>query len=274
MRRAAMAQPGKRQATGTEPTPPRRMKGGAPQIAVGLALLAALVVHDAAAQQKSERPTLVALYQTFHANPELSFHEVQSAARLAEELTALGAEVTVGVGGHGVVGVLRNGAGPVVMLRTDLDALPVAEETPLAFKSIRRATQDDGRWVGVMHACGHDVHMTNLIGAARELAKRRAEWSGTLVLIGQPAEERGAGARAMLEDGLFERFPKPDYALAVHVKSDLAAGTIAFSGSLYLLVLTDTRWFGAITPIGGTLLIVGWVALALRARPLEVSPST
>lgn len=177
---------------------------------------------------------LTELYRAFHAHPELSFFEEKSAARVAAELAAVGVEVTTGVGGHGVVGVLRNGTGPVVMLRSDLDALPVTEDTPLEFKSTRQTTQPDGRTVGVMHACGHDVHMTNLVGTARELAARRDEWSGTLLFVGQPAEERGAGARAMLEDGLFERFPKPDYALAVHVKSDLAAGSIAFAGGFML----------------------------------------
>ncbi len=213
----------------------RLARAFAPVLTFALALGLALPSRA----QESPRPTLVELYQAFHAAPELSFQEAQSAARVAAELAAVGAEVTPGVGGHGVVAVLRNGPGPVLMLRSDLDALPVTEDTPLAFKSTVRTVQPDGLEVGVMHACGHDVHMTNLVGAARELAARRAEWSGTLILIGQPAEERGAGARAMLEDGLFERFPKPDYALAVHVKSDMEAGSIAFAAG-YMLANVDS----------------------------------
>jgi len=176
---------------------------------------------------------LHALYRHLHAQPELSFDEAQTAARLAQELEAVGAQVTTGVGGHGVVGLLENGPGPVVMLRTDLDALPVTEETGLAYASRVRVAQPDGE-VGVMHACGHDVHITNLVGAARALTRHRERWRGTVVLIGQPAEERGAGAQAMLEDGLFERFPKPDYALAIHVKADLPAGQIAFAPGFML----------------------------------------
>lgn len=172
---------------------------------------------------------LASLYKTLHAAPELSYEEQQSAARFGDELEAIGVTVTRGVGGHGVVGVLENGSGPVLMLRSDLDALPVSEATGLAYASKVRVTQHDGQEVGVMHACGHDVHMTNLIGTARELAAKRDAWQGTLVFIGQPAEEVGGGAKAMLADALFDRFPKPDFALAVHVKSDLEAGAIALA---------------------------------------------
>ncbi len=207
--------------------------------ALGAGFLVSLALVAGPAWPQGERPSLEDLYKAFHAQPELSFEEAESAARMAGELSAVGAEVTTAVGGHGVVAVLRNGPGPTLMLRSDLDALPVTEDTPLAFKSTVRTTQPDGREIGVMHACGHDVHMTNLIGAARALAARRDEWGGTIVFIGQPAEERGAGARAMLEDGLFERFPRPDYALAVHVKSDMAAGTIAFAGG-YMLANVDS----------------------------------
>ena len=137
------------------------------------------------------------------------------------------------MGGHGVVALLENGTGPVLMLRTDLDALPVTEATGLPYASKVRVAQQDGE-VGVMHACGHDLHITNLVGTARVLAAHRDRGRGTAMFIGQPAEERGAGAQAMLEDGLFKRFPKPDFALAIHVKSDLAAGRIAFAPGFML----------------------------------------
>jgi hippurate hydrolase len=173
-----------------------------------------------------EYPSLEKLYIHCHANPELSFREEKTAARVAQELKALGLEVSTKVGGHGVVGVLRNGAGPTVLIRTDLDALPVKEQTGLPYASQVRTTNDFGVEVDVMHACGHDIHITSFVGAARALTQLRDRWSGTLVFIGQPAEERGSGARAMLKDGLFTRFPKPDYCLALHVSSDMAAGSV------------------------------------------------
>lgn len=168
------------------------------------------------------------LYRDLHRNPELSFQEQNTARRLADELRQAGFEVTQNVGGHGVVGVLKNGDGPTLLLRTDLDALPVAEQTGLPYSSKATATDDSGTEVPVMHACGHDVHITSLVGAARQLTKFKDRWSGTLVLIGQPAEERGAGAKAMLADGLFERFPKPDYCVAQHVAADMPAGTVGY----------------------------------------------
>jgi amidohydrolase len=173
-----------------------------------------------------EYASLERLYWELHANPELSFREEKTAARLAAELNALGVEVAVGIGGHGVVGVLRNGVGPTVLVRTDLDALPVKEQTGLRYASTARMTNDAGIEVDVMHACGHDIHITSLVGTARLLTRFKDHWSGTLVFIGQAAEERGAGARAMLKDGLFTRFPKPDFCLALHVNPELAAGTI------------------------------------------------
>jgi len=173
---------------------------------------------------------LLALYRDLHAHPELSLHEVRTAARIADELERSGFSVTRAVGGHGVVAVLTNGTGPTVLIRSDLDALPVEERTGLAYASTQTAKDDSGREVSLMHACGHDVHMTVLVGTARELARQRAAWSGTLVLIGQPAEERGLGAKAMLDDGLFERFPRPDFNLALHVSAELAAGTLAVMG--------------------------------------------
>jgi len=171
---------------------------------------------------------LLILYSEFHSQPELSFQEVKTAARLADAWRDCGVEVTTGVGGHGVVGLLENGPGPVVMLRADLDALPVIERTGLAFASRVHTVNEDGGEVGVMHACGHDVHMTNLIGVACYLAANQSLWKGTVMLLGQPAEERGAGARAMLDDGLFERFPKPDFAVALHVSPIMATGQIGY----------------------------------------------
>jgi hippurate hydrolase len=181
------------------------------------------------ARVAEEYPTLFALYQHLHANPELSLHEAKTAARIAEELRHAGYEVTEKVGGHGVVGVLRNGAGPTLLLRTDLDALPVTEKTGLPYASKARATDDRGNEVALMHACGHDAHMTVLVGTARVLSQVKDRWRGTLVLIGQPAEETGAGAKAMLADGLFTRFPKPDCSFAWHVKSEIPAGAVAFT---------------------------------------------
>jgi amidohydrolase len=174
----------------------------------------------------SDYTALEALYHHLHQHPELSYREEKTAARVAQELRQAGAEVTTGIGGHGVVGVLRNGPGPTVLLRTDLDALPVAEQTGAPYASRARTTNELGSEVSVMHACGHDVHMTSLVGTARLLHRLKERWQGTIVYIGQPAEERGAGARAMLRDGLFTRFPKPDYCLALHVNAEMPAGTV------------------------------------------------
>ncbi len=171
--------------------------------------------------------SLVKLYRHFHQHPELSLQEHETAARVAAELKTAGYEVTSGVGGTGVVAILKNGAGPTLMLRTDLDALPVTEQTGLAYASTVKTKIAAGE-TGVMHACGHDIHMTNLIGTGRYLAEHKRLWQGTLMLIAQPAEERGAGARAMLADGLFKRFPKPDLALALHVDSTLEAGRVGY----------------------------------------------
>jgi amidohydrolase len=172
------------------------------------------------------RTNLGALFEHFHRNPELSGREVETSKRLAAEIRALGYDVTEGVGGTGVVAVMRNGAGPTVLLRADMDGLPVEEQSGLEYASTARQADASGIERAVMHACGHDVHMTALVGAARALAARKSAWSGTLVLIGQPAEEIAGGARAMLADGLYTRFPKPDYALGFHVWATAAAGTI------------------------------------------------
>jgi hippurate hydrolase len=173
-----------------------------------------------------EYPSLEQLYREFHSHPELSFQERQTGERLATQLRQAGLEVTSSVGGHGVVGVLRNGAEPTILVRTDLDALPVKEQTGLPFASHVRMTNDLGLEVDVMHACGHDVHITSLIGVARLLAQLKDRWKGTVVFIGQPAEERGGGARAMLADGLFTRFPKPQFCLALHVNAEMPAGSV------------------------------------------------
>ncbi|NDB24990.1 MAG: amidohydrolase, partial [Gammaproteobacteria bacterium] len=168
---------------------------------------------------------LKALFEHLHANPELSFQEKNTSAKIAEELRSIsGVEVTSGVGRYGVVGVLRNGEGPVVMLRADMDGLPIVERNGLTYASKVRSTGPDGQEIGVMHACGHDVHMTSLVGATRQLAALRAQWRGTLIVIFQPAEEVLGGASAMLIDGLYKRFPKPDIVLGLHVASQIEPG--------------------------------------------------
>jgi hippurate hydrolase len=177
---------------------------------------------------------LEGLYKHLHSNPELSYREVRTAARLATELKKLGFEVSEKVGGNGVVGVLHNGKGPTILVRTDMDALPVTEITGLPYASKVRVRDRNDREVGVMHACGHDMHMTCWVGTARVLVALRDKWQGTLVFIGQPAEEVGAGARMMLNDGLFKKFPRPDYALALHCDGTRAHGTIAYSDGLAL----------------------------------------
>ncbi|MFZ5608085.1 MAG: amidohydrolase [Pseudomonadota bacterium] len=184
-------------------------------------------------------PYLEALYLDLHRNPELSFLEFRTAKRLAEELRGLGYSVSEGVGKTGVVAVLKNGEGPTVMIRADMDALPVAEETGLDYASKVTATGIDGTTSPVMHACGHDVHMTVWTGTARRLAAMKDAWRGTLVMVAQPAEERGGGARQMLADGLFQRFPRPDYNLALHVSAALPAGHIAYTKG-YALANVDS----------------------------------
>jgi len=169
-----------------------------------------------------------ALYIDLHRAPELSFHESATATRIATELRTLGFDVTTGVGGTGVVGVLKNGTGPTVLLRTELDALPVTEQTGLPFASTVRTKDDLGNDVGVMHACGHDLHMAAVVSTARIMAGDRSRWHGTLVVIGQPAEERLGGARAMIADGLLTRFPRPDFVIAVHDDPRYPSGTIGY----------------------------------------------
>ncbi len=186
----------------------------------------------AEAVREDYREHLEPLFVHFHRNPELSFRESATAARLSEELRAAGVEVTEGVGGTGVVGMIENGEGPLVLVRADMDGLPIAEDSGLDYASVATQEDIDGVVKPVMHACGHDVHITALVGAARRLAALRDRWSGTVMLVGQPAEERIGGAKAMLEDGLYERFGVPDYALAFHVSAGEPAGKVALESGL------------------------------------------
>ncbi len=169
---------------------------------------------------------LAPLFTHFHQNPELSFLEVATAARMAAELEKAGAVVTTGVGGTGVVGVMRNGAGPTLMLRADMDGLPMPEKSGLPYASKVTQKGQDGQSYPVTHACGHDTHITAMVGTARRLAAMKDRWKGTVLFVVQPAEERVGGAKAMLADGLYTRFPKPDYALAFHVSADTPTGQI------------------------------------------------
>jgi len=186
-------------------------QGGAPKELAGLQAL---------------YPSLDSLYMDLHRNPELSFHEEKTAAKMAARLRGLGFEVTEHVGGYGVVGVLKNGKGPTVLVRTDMDALPVREQTGLPYASTTTVKNDAGETVPVMHACGHDIHMTSWVGAATLLSRERDRWQGTLVFVGQPAEEVVQGAERMIRDGFLSRFPKPDFALGLHDTHVLPAGQI------------------------------------------------
>jgi amidohydrolase len=178
-------------------------------------------------------PRAKAHYQDIHQHPELSGHENQTAQKIAEQLRTLGYDVTEHVGGTGVVALMKNGPGPAIMLRTELDALPLEEKTGLPYASTVRAKDDAGRDVSVMHACGHDLHMAAIVGTAEIMAHSEDKWHGTLMLIGQPAEETITGAKAMVKDGLFTRFPKPDAAIALHVGNELAAGKIGMVPGIY-----------------------------------------
>lgn len=178
-------------------------------------------------------PAAHALYLDLHEHPELSGHETQTAANLAGRLRSFGYEVTEHVGGTGIVALLKNGTGPTVMLRTELDALPVEEKTGLSYASQVRAKDDAGHEVSVMHACGHDLHMASILGTAAIMARSKETWHGTLILIGQPAEETISGAKAMLDDGFLTRFPKPDVAAALHVGNILPAGMVGITAGIY-----------------------------------------
>jgi amidohydrolase len=203
-----------------------------------LLLAAAFIASPAAAQEPDYaaavradyKAELASMFDWFHRNPELSFKETKTAARMAAELRKVaGMTVTEGVGGTGVVGVLKNGAGPVILLRADMDGLPVEEKSGLPNASKARQVGVDGVEAPVMHACGHDTHITAMVGTAKRLAALKDRWKGTLVFVVQPAEERVGGASAMLKDGIYTRFPKPDYALAFHVASELPTGKVTAS---------------------------------------------
>ncbi|RIX29253.1 amidohydrolase [Sphingomonas edaphi] len=188
---------------------------------------------------KADMPQLMTLYRDLHANPELSMQEVRSPAKLAAELKNLGFGVTEKVGKTGVVAVMKNGAGPTLMIRADMDGLPVVEQTGLPFASKVRATARSGVETGVMHACGHDTHMTAFVGTARRLVAMKDQWTGTLVMILQPGEETGEGAKAMLDDGLYTRFPKPNAVIAFHDAAALPAGQIGITPG-YALANVDS----------------------------------
>lgn len=199
---------------------------------LALVLASTLVTGTSTADELSDAVAadydqhLADLYDYFHRNPELSMMEFKTAARLAEELRSAGFEVTEGIGGTGLVAIMKNGPGPLVMMRADMDGLPVPEKSGLANASKATQVDWDGNEVPVMHACGHDVHITSLVGTARQMAASRDTWSGTLMLIGQPAEEKIGGAKAMMDDSLWERFGQPDYALAFHVSSGIPTGKL------------------------------------------------
>jgi amidohydrolase len=200
-------------------------------------LVPALVLAQQTPQSlaDAELPSLLAIYKDIHSHPELSGHEERTAALIAKELRAAGCEVTENFGkyddpklkSYGVIGVMKNGDGPTVLVRTDMDALPVEEETGLPYASKVVAKNDEGKDVPVMHACGHDTHIAAFIGTARTLGKLKDQWHGTIVFVAQPAEEIGTGARALLKDGLYDRFGKPNFALGFHDKADVEAGHIA-----------------------------------------------
>ena len=198
-----------------------------------------VVAESPADWAASHSAELVEVYKDYHRNPELSSQEEKTAAKLAALWKQAGVEVHTGIGGHGVVGFIKNGPGPTLMLRTDLDALPVTENTNLVYASQVKVKNKDGTSMGVMHACGHDIHITNIIGVAQYLASHKSEWSGTVMLIGQPDEERGKGAERMLDDGLFTKFPKPDLALALHVDSTLETGKVGYRAG-YTLANVDS----------------------------------
>ena len=198
-----------------------------------------LIAAFACAQSSSPKeidsvyPDAHSLYLDLHEHPELSGHETETAAKLAGKLKAAGYDVTEHLAGTGVVAVLKNGNGPIIMLRTELDALPVEERTGLPYASKVHSKDDAGRDVAVMHACGHDVHMASLLGTAEIMARSKNTWHGTLILIGQPAEETIGGAEGMIKAGLFTRFPKPDAIVALHVGNELPAGTVSITPGIY-----------------------------------------
>lgn len=224
-----------------------RLKAKARWVSILLSSATMLLTNCVYAQD--DTAYLEALYKHLHRTPELSGQEKNTSKRIAEEMRAAGFDVTENFGGHGVVGVMKNGDGPTLLLRADMDGLPVREETSLAYASEATGLTDDGKPVPTMHACGHDIHMTSLVGAARALASKRDKWSGTLVLVGQPAEERVDGAKRMLEEGLFTKFPRPDYNIALHASASLPAGQVGVVPG-YALAYVDSVDI-AVKGIGG-----------------------
>ena len=212
-----------------------RLLNGLITVVLLAAVAAPVTAQPSAAVARDYEQHLDALFKHFHANPELSLIENKTAERMAKELADAGFEVTTGVGGTGVVAMLKNGPGPLVSMRADMDGLPVEEKSGLPYASkARQISPITGKEVPVMHACGHDVHITSLVGTARQMQARKDEWSGTLMLIVQPAEERVIGAQAMMDDGLYDRFGTPDYGLAFHVAAGIEAGVInVVDGSPY-----------------------------------------
>ncbi|MBW2423852.1 MAG: amidohydrolase, partial [Deltaproteobacteria bacterium] len=271
---------------------PRARNDSLPALALASAIAhLALLVAPASAADESRREAierdwdehLAGLFEHFHRHPELSFLEKKTAKRLARELRKAGAEVTEGVGGTGVVGMMQNGDGPLVLVRADMDGLPIEERSGLDYASKARQVDQSGREVPVMHACGHDTHMTALVGTARRLDALRDEWQGTVMFIGQPAEERIGGAKAMLADGLYERFGVPDYALALHVwaagptgRFALGAGATASSADSIDLKIRGIGSHGAAPQHGkGPIYIAAQIVIALQGligreiNPLE-----
>lgn len=225
-------------------------------VAAFSASAAAQSSSDLAASVDKQLPALTETYKHLHRSPELSHHEEKTSAFLAAELRKLGYTVTEHVGkyedgsqAYGIVAVLQNGSGPRLLIRSDMDALPVEEKTGLDYASTVRSTNAQGQDVGVMHACGHDIHMTVLLGTARELAERKSQWHGSVMLIGQPSEEMIDGARAMLADNLYQRFGRPDFILSEHDSNDVAAGTVALKGGP--LLASSTGINVTIRGIGG-----------------------
>ena len=196
----------------------------------------------------AELPSLLAIYKELHAHPELSGKEEKTSAFVAKELRAAGCEVTEklgkyekpGITGYGVVGVMKNGDGPTVLVRTDLDGLPVEEETGLPYASKDTQKNDEGKDVRTMHACGHDMHMSAFIGTARALGKLKDQWKGTILFVGQPAEETGSGAKALLADGLYTRFGKPDFALGLHDSAQMEVGKLGMPETSFIYANVDS----------------------------------
>ncbi|HXS78313.1 MAG TPA: amidohydrolase [Terracidiphilus sp.] len=225
-------------------------------LATAAGCLSAQSPSDLSASVEKQFPVLTETYKHLHRAPELSHHEEKTSAFLAAELRKLGYTVTEHVGkyedgtqAHGIVAILQNGSGPRLLIRSDMDALPVEEKTGLDYASTVHSTNAQGQDVGVMHACGHDIHMTVLLGTARELAERKSQWHGTVILIGQPSEETIDGARAMLADNLYQRFGRPDFILSEHDTNDVAAGSIALKGGP--LLASSTGISVTIRGIGG-----------------------